>query len=53
MTKTRAVPENTWYQWHDWLITHISKSTKMSERNTKQKVMRFFESKIDKNTTMD
>ena len=51
--KTRAMTENTWYQWYDWVINPIPKSVKKSESNTKQKVMRFVESKIDKNKTMD
>ena len=51
--KTRAITENTWYQWYDWVINPIPKSVKKSESNTKQKVMRFVESKIDKNKTMD
>ena len=53
IAKTRPIPENTWYQWYDWLISHIPKSMKKSENGTMQKVMRVFESKLDNNTPTD
>ena len=53
MAKTRPIPENTWYQWNDWLDKHFPESMKKSESNTKQKVINLFESKIDYDTPTD
>ena len=53
MAKTRPIPENTWYQWNDWLVKHFPESMKKSESNTKQKVINLFESKIDYDTPTD
>ena len=53
MAKSRPIPENTWYHWYDWLVNHFPESMKKSERRTKRKVMRLYESKIDNNTPMD
>lgn len=49
--KTRPVPQNTWYQWFDWLISYILESRK-SESDAKHKIRRLFESKIYSNTHM-
>ena len=46
------VLENTFYQWYDWLINHISESMKKSGNYTKLKVI-LFELKIDNDTTTD
>ena len=51
VSKTRQIPENTWYMWHEQLISNIPKPMKKSESNAKQKVIKFFESKIDNNTS--
>ena len=51
VSKTRQIPENTWYMWHEQLISNIPKPMKKSESNAKQKVIEFFESKIDNNTS--
>ena len=50
MAKSRLLPENTWYQWYEWITNHVPGSTKKSESDTKQKVIRLFESKVDDNT---
>ena len=52
MTKFIPVLENTFYQWYDWLINHISESMKKSGNYTKLKVI-LFELKIDNDTTTD
>ena len=49
MAKTRSIPENTWYQCYDWLISHITGSK--FESDARQKVLWLFESKIY-NTTI-
>ena len=38
--------ENTWYEWYDWLISHISESVKKSENDAKEK-MKLFQTKTD------
>ena len=48
MPKTRSILKTTWYQWYESLIN----PTKKSESNVKQKIMKFFESKISNNITM-
>ena len=39
------MPENSWYQWYDWLINYIPESMKKFKSNGKEKIMRPFESK--------
>ena len=42
MPETSPTPENTWYQWYDWLINRIPESIGKFERDAKQKDMRHF-----------
>ena len=53
MAKTRPILKTIWFQWYDWLINHIPESMKKSKSNTKQVIMRLFESKICNNTPAD
>ena len=54
MTKARSTPENTWYQWwYYWSINLIPEFMKKSESNTKQNVIRLFETKIDDSIPRD
>lgn len=53
MAKTRSIPENTWYQWSDVLINHFPESVKWSESDNKQKVIKFYGSKLDNDTSTD
>ena len=41
IAKNRPLPENTWYEWCDWLIDRIPESVKKSISNTKQKYEAF------------
>ena len=52
MAKFIPILENTFYQWYDWLINHISESMKKSGNFAKLKVI-LFELKIDNDTTTD
>ena len=53
MAKARPIPENVRYQCYDQFINYIQEIIRQSECNTKQKVTRLFESKIDNNTPTD
>ena len=53
MAKTKRKPQNSWYQWSEWLINYISESLKKFQSNAKQKVMQFSESKLDNDIPMD
>ena len=37
------------FKWYYWLISHILESVKMSESNTKEKIMKQFEANVYKN----
>ena len=51
--KFRPIAENTWCQWYDWVANHLPESMQMSENNTKQEVMRLFQSATDNSTPTD
>ena len=38
-----------WYEWYDWLISHIPESVRKSARNVKLEIMKLFSAKIDNN----
>lgn len=40
--KNRPLSKNAWYEWCDWLISHIPKSVKKSLSNIKEKIMNLF-----------
>ena len=49
MTERRPLAKNMWYEWYDWLISHIPESVKNSARNVKLEIMKLFPAKIDNN----
>ena len=53
MTKIRLIPDNTWYQWYDWSISHILEFMKKSESDAKPEIVRLFQSNTDNNTPTD
>lgn len=48
MVKNRQPAENTCCDWCDWLISHIAECVKKFESDTKGKIMKLFEIKIEK-----
>ena len=42
MAKSRPLSKNTWYEWCDWLINHITKSVKKSVSYVKERNRNLF-----------
>ena len=51
-TQKRSLPENTWYKWYNWLISHILETMKKFAGDAKKRIIKLFETNADENTSI-